>query len=130
MEFKKALKNNNCDLLIVQVLYIVQRYSDSPIKRLETVFYYHQPLGREIVSGKIKISILSCLLVLVEVVCAVANGFKNVCSDCIKLLLLQQRSKSQFMNYAAYAYEQLSRKSPMQCKYLATLPVPYQFLLL
>ena len=89
MEFKKALKNNNCGLLIVQVLYIVQRYSDSPIKRLETVFYYHQPLGREIVSGKIQISILSCLLVLVEVVCAVANGFKNVCSDCIKLLLLQ-----------------------------------------
>ena len=83
MELKKALKNNNCGLLIVRVLNIVQRYSDGPIKRLETVFYYHQPLGREIVSGKIKISIFSCLLVLVEVVCAVANGFKNVCSDCI-----------------------------------------------
>ena len=90
----------------------VQRYSDGPIKRLETAFYYHQPLGRGTVSGKIKISIFSCLLVLVEVVCAVEMDSKTFVQIAL-LLLLQQRSKSQFMNYAAYAYEQLSRKSPM-----------------
>ena len=61
----------------------VQRYSESPIKRLETAFHFHIPLWREIESGRITISIFSCILVEVEVVCAVANGFKNVCSDCI-----------------------------------------------
>ena len=65
-----------------------------------------------LLGGKIKISIFSCLLVLVEVVCAVEMDSKTFVQIAL-LLLLQQRSKSQFMNYAAYAYEQLSRKSPM-----------------
>ena len=80
MEFKKILENNNCGLLIVHVFRDTVTVQSNA---WNTAFYYHQPLWLEIESGRIKISIFSCILVLVEVVCAVANGFKNVCSDCI-----------------------------------------------